>query len=169
MAKTKIVLDADVLIHFAKASMLSLLPTIFPEYDHVILSTVYDELKTIRQQVDNQIAMLKNINTEAFAPSGDMRREYIMLKKKFGSGESACMAYCKYTNNIIGSSNLKDIKAYCTKESITYLTTIDFLYYAYNRGRMSNEECNTFIQTIVAKGSKLPMVDITQYIPKAQL
>ena len=30
--KTKIVLDADVVIHFAKGELLSLIPSIFPDY-----------------------------------------------------------------------------------------------------------------------------------------
>ena len=38
MEKVKIILDADVLIHFSKAGKLSLLPTILPEYDHAILN-----------------------------------------------------------------------------------------------------------------------------------
>lgn len=33
MEKVKIILDADVLIHFAKAGRLSMLPEILPEYD----------------------------------------------------------------------------------------------------------------------------------------
>ena len=34
--KTKIVLDADVIIHFAKGNLLSLLPSIFTLYEYVI-------------------------------------------------------------------------------------------------------------------------------------
>ena len=135
MAKTKIVLDADVLIHFAKGGMLSVLPSILPEFEHIILKPVYEEIKTIRSQVDNQINLLKNISLEEFNPTGEMMREYAVLSSNFGRGESACMAYCKFTNNVIGSSNLKDIKDYCAKEQITYLTTLDFLYYAYKRGK----------------------------------
>ena len=41
MEKVKIILDADVLIHFAKAERLNMLPEILPEYEHVVLSTVY--------------------------------------------------------------------------------------------------------------------------------
>ncbi|MCQ2194642.1 MAG: hypothetical protein MJZ28_06780 [Paludibacteraceae bacterium] len=55
----KIVLDADVLIHFAKAERLSILPTILQEYEHVVLSAVYEEVRTIRQQLDNQIQLLR--------------------------------------------------------------------------------------------------------------
>lgn len=163
--KVKIVLDADVLIHFAKGGALSLLPSILPEFEHVILKPVYDEIKTIRSQVDNQINLLKNISLEDFSPQGEMMREYAVLTRSFGKGESACMAYCKFTNNVIGSSNLKDITAYCEKEKITYLTTLDFLYYAYKRGKMSEAECKQFVSDVTSKGSNLPGFDIVRYVP----
>ena len=43
MSKVKVVLDADVIIHFAKGGYLSVLPTILNEYDHIVLDIVYDE------------------------------------------------------------------------------------------------------------------------------
>ena len=94
-----------------------------------------------------------------------MMVEYARLLQTFGKGESACMAYCRYTHNVIGSSNLKDIKEYCEKQQITYLTTIDFLYYAMKRGKMSVEDCEQFVKDVVAKGSKLPTVDFGKYLP----
>ena len=145
MGKVKIVLDADVLIHFSKADKLSLLPNILPEYEHIVLSIVYDEVKTIQKQLDNQIHYLKNIKKETFTPIGEMRKEYAILCSKFGKGESACMSYCKYTKNVIGSSNIKDIKNYCSEQKIVYLTSIDFLYYAYIRKKMTADECKEFI------------------------
>ena len=169
MAKVKIVLDADVLIHFSKGGMLSLLPEILPEYEHVILSTVYEEIHSIRNQVDNQIRFLKNITLEKFNPTGEMLKEYALLLQNFGKGESACMAYCKFTHHVIGSSNLKDIKEYCHREQITYLTTLDFLYYAFHRGKISSEDCSRFISTVNANDSHLPVVDITKYVPTFQL
>ena len=129
MAKVKIILDADVLIHFAKAGRLNMLPEILPEYEHVVLSTVYDEIGSIQNQLDNQI-------------------------------------FC-YTHNVIGSSTLKDIREYCEKQQITYLTTIDFLYYGIKRGKMSVEECEQFVKDVLAKGSKLPTVDFGKYLPNA--
>ena len=42
--KTKIVLDADVIIHFMEADRFSLLPAIFPEYEYLILDVVYHEI-----------------------------------------------------------------------------------------------------------------------------
>lgn len=169
MERVKIVLDSDVLIHFAKAGRLGMLPTIFPEYDHVVLSTVYDEVKTLQVQLDNQILYLKNIKKEQFAPTGQMRLEYARLQSQFGAGESACMAFCRFTNNVIGSSNLKDIKDYCVEQRITLLTTMDFLYHAWTRGRMTKAECDEFIQEVRAKGSKLPDISIEKYVPSVSL
>lgn len=169
MEKVKVVLDADVLIHFAKAGRLSMLPEILPEYDHVVLNVVYDEIKTLQDQLDRQIHFLKNIALEHFDPKGEMLSEYATLRQSFGKGESACMAYCRYTHNVIGSSNLKDIKDYCFRQRIAYLTTLDFLYYAFARGKMSAEDCSQFIVDVTSKGSKLPMVDIKEYTPSTRL
>lgn len=164
--KTQIVLDADVVIHFAKGGRLSQLPSIFPDYEYVLLKTVYEELKDIRTQIDNQMALLKNITLLPFAPHGEMLREYAMLRSRFnfGKGESACMAYCLFTHNVIGSSNLRDIRAYCEEKKITYLTTMDFLWYAWRKHLMTANEVKTFISEVKQKGSKLPNEDIEKYV-----
>ena len=46
--RVKIVLDADVIIHFSKGGYLSLLPQIFPDYEYVVLDKVYNELSVVR-------------------------------------------------------------------------------------------------------------------------
>lgn len=164
--KTQIVLDADVVIHFAKGGRLSQLPSIFPDYEYVLLEAVHEELLSdIRTQIDNQIALLKNITLLPFAPRGEMLREYAMLRSRnFGKGESACMAYCLFTHNVIGSSNLRDIRAYCKEKKIVYLTTIDFLWYAWRKQMMTTYEVKTFISEVRSKGSILPEVDIEKYV-----
>lgn len=167
--KVKIVLDADVLIHFQKAGCLSLLPDIFPEYDCIVLSVVYEEISSIRRQLDRQIHTLGNITLVTFTPNMEMAREYAHLSDKFGRGESACMAYCRFTYNVLGSSNLRDISDYCKKNDITYLTTIDFLYYAYVRKKLTKEQCDAFIKDVNAKGSKLPVIDISTYSCKVEV
>lgn len=168
--KVKIVLDADVIIHFSKGGLLSLLPQIFPEYEYIVLDKVYDELSSVRSQLDNQITYLKNIKKVDFAPTIEILREYAILKTRFGDGESACMAYCRYTSNIIGSSNLRDIKNYCTTHHITYLTTLDFLYYAWCRKLLKEEECDSFMNDVRAKGSRLPVIgSIIHYVPNVEL
>ncbi|MDR0938685.1 MAG: hypothetical protein LBN29_04915 [Mediterranea sp.] len=140
---------------------------IFPEYQYLILDVVYAELAKkprTRRFLDNILHhMATKILRVDFSPSGPMMKEYALLLKAFGKGESACMVYCNYNHDVLGSSNLKDIAAYCASKGITYLTTIDFLYYAYVRKKMTKEECDLFMQKVIAEGSKLPVVDISQY------
>jgi hypothetical protein len=166
MAKTKIVLDADVIIHFAKGGRLSLLPTILSDYEFVVLRPVYEEIRhSIKIQLDNQISLLKNIKILEFTPHPEMLKEYASLVIRCGNGESACMAYCKFNLDVIGSSNIKDITSYCDENGITYLTTYDFLYYAVVRKIMTIDEVYSFVQEVVSKDSKLPTsIDIRTYV-----
>ena len=56
--KTKIVLDADVIIHFVKAGQLSMLLDIFTEYQYLLLDVVYDEVtkhRPTKVQIDNTL------------------------------------------------------------------------------------------------------------------
>lgn len=165
MTKTAIVLDADVIIHFSKANHLSTLPTIFPEYRMVVLSAVFDELKgDVKHQLENMIVLLKNIEKIPFNPQKEMKMEYASLLRRFGKGESACMAYCKYNHDVLGSSNLKDITDYCQANAILYLTTIDFLYFAIQRKLMTIDEAHTFVATVQANDSHLPTIDFNTFV-----
>lgn len=170
-AKTKIVLDADVIIHFVKAGQFCLLLDIFPEYQYLILDVVYNEVtvnRATKTQIDNTIKFFGNrIVSVKFNPKGESRHEYARLRSSMllGKGESACMVYCRDNQDVLGSSNLKDIKEYCKQNQITYLTTLDFLYYAFARKKMTKKDVDTFVADVISKGSKLPIVDIEKYIP----
>ncbi len=164
--KTGIVLDADVIIHFIEANSFSLLPDIFPEYQYIILDIVYEEISKnnkTKSFIDNYLFHFSKLRQEKFDPKGESMKEFFLLRQKLGRGESACMVYCRDNLDVLGSSNLKDIKDYCSKHNITYLTTLDFLYYAYCRGKISQEQCYQFMQDVNKAGSKLPVVDITKY------
>ena len=173
--KTKIVLDADVIIHFIKAEQFSLLLDIFPEYECLMLDVVYEEVtvnRNMKTQIDNTLRYFPNrLKNIEFDPKGESRYEYARLRSSLllGKGESACMVYCRDNHEVLGSSNLKDIKDYCHLNGITYLTTLDFLYYAYMRKKITREGVNSFISDVVAKGSKLPQTDIAAYIPTCRI
>lgn len=165
--KTKIVLDADVIIHFIKAGRFSLLLDIFPEYQYLLLDVVYGEVtkhRDIMTQIDNTLHFFSSrISKIKFEPKGESIREYARLLMSLGRGESACMVYCRDNHDVLASSNLRDIKHYCSDNGITYLTTIDFLYYGYIRKKITKEQCDAFIDEVISKDSKLPRVDISQY------
>ena len=171
--ETKIVLDADVIIHFVKAERFSLLLDIFPEYDYIMLDAVYEEVtvpRPTKTQIDNMLQFFPGkLAIVKFEPKGDSRREYAILRSTLGKGESACMVYCRDNKDVLGSSNLRDIREYCKLNQITYLTTLDFLYYAYARKKITKEEVDTFITQVISKGSKLPVVDITTYVPSTAI
>lgn len=104
-----------------------------------------------------------------FAPTGEIMREYALLTKTLGRGESACMVYCRYNHDVIDSSNLRDIKAYCQTHKITYLTTVDFLYHAIQKQLMSIEDATEFIKQVKLKDSRLPDVDFTTFVSSVQI
>lgn len=168
--RVKIVLDSDVIIHFHKGGLLASLPDIFPNYEYVVLPQVCDEMKVAetRQYLDKLSGWMKKITRLPFDPDGEMLQEYLRLKDELdlGKGESACMVYCRYNQDVLGSSNLKDTVEYCKENHITYLTTLDFLYYAIKRKIISLKEANEFIATVRSKGSILPDVDMESYVCK---
>lgn len=172
MNRVKIVLDADVIFHFSKGGLLNILPQIFNNYDYIVLSYVYDEIKGDHKiKLDNQIHLLKNISLVEFKPTGEMMREYAQIfKQTRGRGESACLAYCRFNRDVVGSSNLKDVCSYCCEHGITYLTTFDFLYHAIQKGLLSREEALEFIKSVVKSGSLLPSEeDFLKFVSKVQL
>ncbi|MCQ2119840.1 MAG: hypothetical protein MJY84_07945 [Bacteroidales bacterium] len=167
--KEKIVLDADVIIHFAKGEMLSSLPSVFPECEFVVLDIVRHEVKQpTLNQLQNQIAFLQNISEVTFGETQEQRVEYARLVSVvgLGRGESACMVYCRYNDDVVGSSNLRDIADYCDKYNIKYLTTLDFLYYGIKRGVWSKEDAEEFVDKVNKRGSRLPSVDFDCYVCK---
>ncbi len=160
----KILLDADVIIHFCKGDSIFLLPKIFKE-EKVILDVVLDELekrKSLRQYYENLInfRLFKEIT---FDDDNEVIKEFARLVKQFGKGESACLAYCRYHKDIIGSSNIHDILEYCKKYNIKYYTTMDFLAEGYRQGLLSKEECDFFIYKVKSKGSILPYNTLDEF------
>lgn len=143
-----ILLDADVISHFITGGQFGLLHRIFP-LPLRVMDMVVKELQAaakFKNYINNALSMgfLKEIS---FGNDKQVMMEYARLLKQFGKGESASMAYCRYHRHVLASSNLKDISSYCDTNSITYLTTMDFLAEAYNCQLLSEADCNLFIRT----------------------
>lgn len=169
ISKTKIVLDADVIIHFSKGGLLHLLPKILPEFQFIVLDIVKNELPaSISAELDNQIRWMHNISEEIFGNTSEERREFARLTSTtgmaLGRGESACMVYCLYKHDVVGSSNTRDVATYCDEHNIIYLTTNDFLFYGICRGVITKKDASEFVSTVRAKGSFPPIVDFDTYI-----
>lgn len=162
-----ILIDADVVSHFIKADEIHALNSIFP-YEIKVLDKVYNELKDNKSWI-TKIDELVNQGVLTIEPfpeeNEEIKKEYYHLKKMMfkGEGESACLAFVRYTQNIIASSNLKDIQRYCNMHQITYLTTMDFLCYALLNNIFPEERCNKFISLVLAKKGKLPVKSMDEF------
>ncbi|MEN6464470.1 MAG: hypothetical protein ABFD62_04745 [Syntrophaceae bacterium] len=168
MAKPKILLDSDVIRHFLKGSRILDLPKIYPE-QLALLDIVKSELCRSRQlqiPVNNFLSMCKIEQISFPTHNMEIMREYAALRKRFGDGESACMALARFESHFIASSNLIDISAYCEQHGIVYLTTMDVLVEGLNKGIMTEGDCDAFIKRVKEKGSKLPVDSIREYMGK---
>ena|ERR1039457_7113602 len=158
-----ILIDADVISHFISADKLYLLPQIFPDNKIFLLDKVYSELERFHRRkplIDRMITSGWFIPLPFPEDKPEIKKEFAYIKKSLfkGDGESACMALARFTDNIIASSNLKDIRQYCDLHSIDYLTTMDFLCAALKGGLLRVKECDDFISRVIKAGSKLPVI-----------
>jgi len=162
--KNKIILDADVIIHFCKGEAIGLLPGIFKNKIY-IPDIVYKESLSPQFQVEiDNLLKFKLVYELIITSDKEVLVEYNRLRKQFGKGESACMAYCRFHNDVIGSSNLRDIKKYCQTHSIIYLTTMDFLAEAFRTGLLDEAACDYFIYKVKLKKSRLPFDTIMEFL-----
>ncbi|WP_290862782.1 hypothetical protein [Flavobacterium sp.] len=152
----RILLDCDVIIHYTKAGQQLLLPKIFPDR-FVILDKVKAELDKRKQSIVSLSNFLvwSKIPVIPFPNQKEIIIEYARLKTTMGDGEAACLAVAKHTKDYIASSNLKDIKDYCAYYGIVYLTTMDILLEGYQKGVITEAQCNAFINEVKSKDSKL--------------
>lgn len=57
--------------------------------------------------------------------------DYIYLKKRFGNGESACLAISKNWRCTIATDDMTAAKKYCKRNNISLIGTLGILYQAY--------------------------------------
>ncbi len=173
--KVLILLDADVVIHLFKAGLVSLLQALFPNRI-AILDIVLNELRnnrTVSSFVDN-LFVFSPIQEIAF-PMKDSKilAEFAILSTSLGKGEAATLIFCKYNQHIIASSNTSEIKPYCEKNSMAYLTTLDLLVIAVHKSVLSETEANVAIKEILSKDSFLICNNLVtyqkQYFDKSKL
>lgn len=164
-----LIFDADVLIHFMRAGCFSDLKRIYPDNKKAVLQKVYDELQVYKESkvmLDNAIETFKFLQLVKFPLSLEMTKEFAHLVSpimNLGKGESACMSYCKFTKDVVVSSNLKDVKEYCKRHSIGLLTTMDLLNWAFQNAVYTENDCNAFINDVLKKDGRLPFTNMSDY------
>ncbi len=165
--KTKILLDADVVINFIKGEKLDLLVKIYPNR-FCLLDRVKTELYKRRETKEAVEILLetKSIEDVTF-PEDDMDIlfEYGRLKSdRLGDGESACLAFARFRKKYISSSNIKDVHNYCKQYGIKNIPTMELLREALNKKLMTIKAVNEFIKKCIEKDSKLPAKSWDEYL-----
>lgn len=160
-----ILLDADVTIHFIRGNQLDVLPAIY-DSEYWILNKVFNELYGLGfgETVNKFVSRHSNVIKRDLEYVMSVIQEYAQLQMRFGAGESAIMATAKVHNEVVASSNIRDVREYCIKNKLDWITTLDLLATAYSRGLLTGHQCNAFIQEVRNKGSVLPDTTITKYI-----
>jgi len=169
-SERSILIDADVVSHFVTAGEGRSLKKIFPDNPIYILDKVHAELQQwpsdiLRSEVSYLLS--KKILILMDFPDDDEKivKEYAWIKSMLfkGEGESACLAVARHNKQVLASSNLKDIRNYCSMHKIDYLTTMDFLCEALKKAVFTEDRCNAFIKKIKAAGSKLPVNSMKEH------
>lgn len=163
-----IVFDSDVIIHFIKSGFITSIKDLYPKNKKIILGKLLSSDGVLLGKHANEFQNLmrfKLFEIVDFPEKGEIIKEYANLTSnlKLGKGESACLAFAKYTSNIVASSNLKDIQNYCIENKIDYLTTMDFLEYAHQNKILSEADCDYFIYNVKSKDSRLPYNSMKEY------
>ena len=172
MEKTNriILVDADVVSHFITAGEAETFHLIFPNNPIHLLDKVHAELQNWKNAkvgfIVSDLLKKKRIKLIDFPEDNEeIKKEYFWIKKmQFkGDGESACLAVARYNNNILASSNLRDIKSYCVNHKMDYLTTMDFLCAALATAVFTAARCDAFLNTVINAGGKLPVKTMKEY------
>ena len=157
----KILLDGDVISHFIKGELFDLLPQLYPDR-LIILDIVKSEIYQRKgwPQIIEELIKKHNIQEATFPEDIEYKKEFAHFVSIYGlglgRGESACLVYCRFNQDTLASSNLKDIHRYCSLHKIDYLTTADILFEGFTKKIITKKECDSFILKVKEKGSKFP-------------
>lgn len=162
----KIVLDADVIIHFIQTGYLLRLPSFIPNHEFVVLDSVFNEVinRDQKEVLTKQIMWVKNITLLSKDKEFDVQtmKTFFELKRQFGEGESACMAYCyHHRDDTVGSNNTNDITEFCEQNEIPYLTTTELLHIGVKNGVISLDEAYQFIRSLTAHDTYIKPLDMS--------
>ncbi len=158
--ENKIVLDTDVISSFAWVDRFDIVIKLYSP-DIIILDVVKEELIKVRHLFDivNKYIESEDIQFIKIDPYSEEGIEYARLLKdlwSIGKGEAACMAYCRYHNCILGSSNFSDILDYCEKFNIRINTTVEIMIEAYKNELIDFRIGSRIWKKMIEKRRKLP-------------
>ncbi len=165
--------DTDCLSAFLWVRGESLLSQLYPG-KVVLPMQVYDEIKMVPYLFNRVESMKDNgaLRVESIMSGTDEHKDYTNMtsspvdgQKIIGRGEAAAIALAKKNQGVLASNNLRDVKSYVDKYSISHITTGDILIEALNKGLITETEGNTLWSEMIRKKRMLPTATFTDYCP----
>lgn len=146
-----ILLDCDVISHFIANNALADLSDILAPHPCYVLDLVYSEVAVWPMRMAFLDAVIKSgqIQRMSFPDDLETKKEFARIKSCYpliGDGERACMAAARFNENIVASSNFRDVAPYCRQYGVLFLGTLDILTVAFNKGIYDEQKCDRFIQ-----------------------
>lgn len=107
----------------------------------------------VKHYVDKSIISLKNMSIRN---KNIITEHFKFISNDVGPGESACMSVARFSDNVIGSSNLSDIYEYCGTHKISYLTTLDLLFISVLQKKLTETEFDIAIDNLRKNDYRIP-------------
>ena len=153
MGRNKVILvDADVISHFMATGYIDRLTEILQPHcrDDCRECVQGGQLSSYgagQEAEGGQVMERCKVCKIAFPYTNEnIRREFFRLKKEnpmLGDGERACMSMARFGQEVIASSNFRDVAPYCDENGIEYIGTLDVLTIAMNKGIFTSDECKS--------------------------
>lgn len=180
MESKGILLDADILSHFMVSDSLELLPAIFKGHLLMVVDQVYQEASYSPGDPGRKTVLdrwIKDHSVIRLSFPSDLSSvvvdEYYRLKAqhpRLGKGERACLSIARYHQDVIASSNFRDVAAYCHVHGLEYLGMLDVLWIGVRRNVIPATEANAILaRAILRNSARFPVSLLEDYQPRAGL
>ena len=176
MESSGILLDADVISHFMASGEQDLLCNVFSKDLLMIVDQVYTEASycpwdSLRKEKLDFWIQKNQVFRLSFPQdlSSQVVDEYFRLKAdnpRLGKGERACLSIARYHNDVIASSNFRDVASYCSVHNIVYLGFLDILWIAVKTNLLTDDAANIIIgNASQINGARFPVDNMADYHP----
>jgi len=164
LTKPPLLLDTDLVSAFAWVKRMDILESLHSG-NMQIPQEVLTELARVphlKAAVDSRTE--KHIEVVSLNPIGQDGIEFAKLYTtgKYGSGESAVMAYVRYNGGTVSSNNIKDVLDYCKTHSLPLLSTRAIIFDAVTNGIITEPEAEGVWAGMIRKGRKLPVKTVAE-------
>lgn len=147
-----IVIDSTVIFNFGVIGQFELLEKLYKNQlvipTDVKVEVVIDRIAgpIVEEKIKNQIIREYLIKYDC---ENEEIKDYIRLRRKFGLGESACLAIAKNSSCTVATDDMRVARKYCEDNNISLIGTLGILYKAYENGLISADDGQAILSDMI--------------------